>query len=303
MERGTLVEDRRLDTAMADVLARQPRLRALDTPSMRAHAVASKRAWNRGAASGLSARYETIEGPGAPMKVLRLATKTARETPMLVHIHGGGWSIGNLRTHRSVFASLALATGRTVWAPHPRQAPECPYPGPLVDTVSALRWVASRSPGGVFVSGDSAGANLALAAILLARDEGEPLPVLAASLHYGCYLAQFQSTAHRLFGDGFGLSSEKMRAFWRHYAPDGGDYADLNGCDFHDLPPIQIQYATCDPLADDSAWLHKRLADAGQRVEIHAWPGLAHGYLHYASDLADARTAFARTAQFFERHA
>lgn len=227
---------------------------------------------------------------------LEVRAPGASGTPV-IHLHGGGWSIGSPETHLSLLAGLALATGRPVIAPRVRQAPEHPCPAALDDVHRALT---GRNGRPFVLGGDSAGANLALAAFLRARDRGDPLAVSGLVLYYGCFRRRFDTRSHRDFGEGHGLTTEKMRRFWEFYAPDGGACADLSDADVSGLPPVQLHVAECDPLACDTIWLHDRLRDFGVSAELLIWPGMAHGFLHYASDLPQAREAFARTARFIE---
>ena len=267
----------------------------LDVATMRHHAKASKAAWNAGAEVGLPVFWQNY-----PAAVdMRPAVRIGRDDiAPLVHIHGGGWSICDLETHKSIICDLHRATGRAVWAPHPRQAPEHRYPEPLDDIEAALRNVGSGGARPLVVSGDSAGANLTLAALLRARDEKRPLPVGKLILFYGCYRAVFDTASHLAFGQHYGLTTAKMRRFWQLYAPDGGPYADLSEAGFHDLPPVQIHVAACDPLASDSHWLHRRIRQDGGHADLVQWPGMAHGFLHYARDLRPARDCFATAARF-----
>ena len=282
-----------LDPRMREILDASPPLSSLATAEMRRHALLSKQRWNDKARAGLRV-IEEMTGSAHDLPTLRCEAPDATGTP-IVHLHGGGWSIGSPQTHLSLLADLAGALARPVLAPHPRQAPEHPYPAPLDDVLAAL----SDSAGGpLVVSGDSAGANLALAAALKARDDGRALPISALILFYGCYRRKQDTASHAAFGTDHGLTSEKMARFWDGYAPEGGAYADLSEADFTGLPPVQLHIAECDPLADDSRWLAVRLRADGVHAELHEWTGMAHGFLHYASALPQARDAFAAVARF-----
>ena len=276
----------RLDPHMRAILDAAPPLRSLDIDGMRRHAVDAKARWNDRVTVSVSDTNDAlcVSSPGAA------------GVP-IVHLHGGGWSIGSPETHLSLLAGLAHATGRRVIAPRVPQAPEHPYPRPLDATLAAL---ADRGTEPFVLSGDSAGANLALAAMLKAKDLGQSLPVLGLVLSYGCFRRRFDTESHRRFGEGHGLTTGKMQQFWQFYAPEGGAYADLTDADVSGLPPVQLHLAECDPLADDTHWLHDRLSASGVATELLVWPRMAHGFLHYASDLPQARDAFAQTARFIE---
>lgn len=271
-----------------------------DIDEMRRVAIEGKRKWNARAYPTLAIERASVNGAAGTRPMLDVRPPEEQDTP-IVHIHGGGWAICDLDTHRAVFAEMALATGMRVFAPHARRAPEHPYPAPLDDTVSAIRHIADRLGRPVCLSGDSAGANLALAAVLRCRDDGRPLPVRAMSLFFGCYRRVFDTPSHRAYGDGrAGLPTTKMRHFWALYAPDDAPYADLSDAGFQDLPPIQVQIAEVDPLADDSRWLTEALQAAGVTVEVATWPGMAHGFLHYPPDLPQIGGAYQAMKHFLD---
>ncbi|MEM8664489.1 MAG: alpha/beta hydrolase fold domain-containing protein, partial [Pseudomonadota bacterium] len=205
---------------MAAILAAHAAPPTDQIDEMRANALASKAVFNERAKANLAVR--AIEVPGADGVLTGLCVGETPGKVPVVHIHGGGWAAGSPSTHLSLLAGLHRATGRTVFAPHPRQAPEHPFPAPLRDTVAAIRSLARGASAPIHLSGDSAGAHLALAAVLAARDDGAPLPLASLTLMYGCYRKRFDTTSHTTFGDGTaGLSTERMRLFWEWFSPDG----------------------------------------------------------------------------------
>src|SRR5450631_909466 len=102
----------------------------------------------------------------------RLYRPVAGRLPLVVYLHGGGWTIGSLESHDRMCRRLADGSGAAVLAIGYRLAPEHPWPASVDDTVAALRWVASapaelgEAPGAVAVVGDSAGGTLAALACL-----------------------------------------------------------------------------------------------------------------------------------------
>lgn len=287
---------------MRQIMAAMPPPPGQDVAAMRRHARETKAPWNADEGGGLDLRRGTFPGAAGARPLLEVRTPSAAGAP-IVHIHGGGWAVGSIDTHLAILSELARVSGRPVVAPHPRQAPEDPSPAPLDDVMAALRHVAADAEGGIFMSGDSAGANLAVAALLCARDEGAPLPVRAVSLQYGCFLRRFDTESHQLFGDGkFGLTTEKMRLFWSMYAPQAAPYTDLSDHDLGGLPPVQVHVAGLDPLRDDSLWLRARLGDCGNPPDWHMWDGVIHGFLQFHRQLAPARAALGAAAAFFDLH-
>src|SRR3954468_12441704 len=98
--------------------------------------------------------------------------KTDRAT--ILYLHGGGYCVGSPKTHRAVTSQLAGATGLAVFAASYRLAPEHPFPAALEDAVSCLQDLRKAAP--VVIAGDSAGAGLALATALAARQRNLAAP-------------------------------------------------------------------------------------------------------------------------------
>ena len=91
--------------------------------------------------------------------------------PVVVYLHGGGYCIGSLTSHRAMLTHLAAATGGRVLAVDYRLAPEHPFPAALEDAVAAYRHVAAAcNPSSVVVAGDSAGGGLTVATLVALRD-------------------------------------------------------------------------------------------------------------------------------------
>ena len=245
------------------------------------------------------------------VEALKSSASKARPTGTILYLHGGGWVFGNVQSHLGAMARLADETGCVVVGIDYGLAPETPFPQGLNDCVWAWRWLRSHAESAAspwFISGDSAGANLALSCMLELRDAGEPLPD-AALLFYGVYSADHASPSHRRCGDGsFGLSSAKMAWYRAHYLAGARGHADdprvspLHA-DLHGLPPLLVTGAELDPLFDDSAALAKKLADTDTPFEFRRYAGVNHGFMQMGGVLPEAKAAFRDAAAFLRgRH-
>ena len=183
----------------------------------------------------------------------------------ILYIHGGGWTFGSIDTHDGTMRNLAEAAQRPVLGIDYRLAPEHPFPAPLDDVLTAIAFVETGGLGvpisahDMAIAGDSAGANLALAALLARRDRR--LPQLAsAALFYGCYAPDFTTASHAEFGDGdYLLTSVNMRWYWTNFlGREGADTTSLAApvrSDLSGLPPLYLSAAGLDPLRDDTLQL------------------------------------------------
>lgn len=258
------------------------------------------RFWNRELPEMTRALQLELEGPAGPLRCRLMSPEAASDLPVIVYLHGGGWTLGSLDSHHRLMRCLAREAGAALLAVDYRLAPEHPFPAPLEDALAAVRWLRARAPGHginpdrMVLAGDSSGANLALGALLRLRDGGEPLP-RGGALFYGCYQARTDTASHRAYGDGsFRLSTDEMTWFWANYLGEGGTgdvYAEPLLAALHALPPLFLNVGTVDPLADDTRALAGHLEAAGVPYELLEYPGQVHGLLQMTLDVAAARSA------------
>lgn len=93
--------------------------------------------------------------------------------PVLVYLHGGGFTAGDIGLFGCQMKYIAEQSGALVVFPEYRLAPECPYPGPVEDAWATVEWACSHAaeygadPEKLMVAGDSAGGSLCNACALL----------------------------------------------------------------------------------------------------------------------------------------
>lgn len=235
---------------------------------------------------------------------IRVLVPPGHRAGALLFVHGGGFAFCSPETHERCARVLALESGLPVLLPDYRLAPEHPYPAGLLDVVATMRAAFALpepfgvAPGPLVLSGDSAGANLALAA-MLHEQAGHP-PVAGALLFYGTYGGDFRTESYRDFENGPGLTTAKMRRYWRWYAGDRDLSSDPLACPLAAadealaaLPPLHLMAAGVDPLLSDNIALHARLRRLGRDEALTIVPGVTHGFLQNTLDLAAAREALA----------
>jgi acetyl esterase len=211
-----------------------------------------------------------------------------RPLPALVYFHGGGWTLLDIDTHDRIMREYAARLGWAVVGIEFPHAPETPFPGALhtcLDAIAALD-AAAGSYGlqrRFALSGDSSGANLALATAIALRDACRAT-VSALVLHYGVYDCDLTRRSYRTYGKPpLTLSADRMAWFWDNYCPDPKDrrnplaaplHADLAG-----LPPVRLVIAGQDVLRDENLAMVVRLAEAGNALSLDYHPHAPHAFL------------------------
>lgn len=241
---------------------------------------------------------------GRPLSVRLYRPSAQSNLPILVFLHGGGWVWGGLDTHDAMCRELARHTECAVFSLDYRLAPETPFPGPAEDGFAALRWISEFAPAlGLDASriargGDSAGANLAIAAALRARGAGPKLRYLA--LLYPALDPACDSPSQHEFAAGHILTRDMMRWFWGCYRGSGDPkrdplFAPL-GADLHGLPPTTIATAECDILRDEGEAFANLLAAAGVSTLKRRHAGMIHGFVLFPQIARAATTCLQHLA-------
>jgi acetyl esterase len=206
--------------------------------------------------------------------------------PIVVFLHGGGWTVGSLDTHDRACRRLSEGSGCALLAVDYRLAPEHRWPASVDDTVTALRFVRSglEVDGPVAVAGDSAGGTLATLACLRLRDQDpDALPGLQALLYPNTDLTGAHASM-REKAVGFGLTADGVRFFNSQWVPEESMWSDprvspLHAPDLHGLPPALIVTAEHDPLRDEGEAYAERLIQAGNSVQLRREEGLVHSFM------------------------
>jgi len=286
---AAVAESRRL---FGELAARRGGPPAADDVAGQREAYAHERAfWNAIKPDLAAVEAVTLPGPGGSIPCRLYRPGAARPLPALLYFHGGGWVLGNLDTHDRIMRLLAQKSGAIVLGVEYRLAPENKLPAPYDDAVASLRHAMAEGaslgidPGRLAVGGDSAGANLALAALLLLTP-AERRPVRAQLLYYGAF-GLLDSASARAFGNDLdGLTRADMDRYRAHLVRGPADLADIRlDClsgDLRLLPPAFIAAGDLDPLLDDSRALAQLLEAAGVAHELVIYEGVLHGFLHYS---------------------
>jgi monoterpene epsilon-lactone hydrolase len=230
------------------------------------------------------------------------APGVAGDAPLIVYIHGGGFTIGGPETHAGLAAGLGAAAGMRVVLPRYRLAPEHPFPAARHDVIAAWENIADEAGTPVGLCGDSAGGCLALLLAMDLRDRGQPLP---RALGLIAPIADLSSDIALRMGNAPGeilippaWPRRIMDAYLAGTDPADPAISPLLG-DLRGLPPTLIQAGAGEALAEDG----RRLVEAMDDASLDLWPGLQHVWQLHAGRAPAADAALADLGRHLAEHA
>ena len=297
-ESGCMTSDFLVDPELKTLLSFFPPLNLdRDTlPMVRSMIGQGRRVAPESESSQVTSTVVDIPGPpnSPPVRVLCYRPAGAASMlPALLHMHGGGYVLGTAASSEASNRALSAELDCAVFSVDYRLAPETPYPGPLEDCYVALAWLHAHAgelridASRIGVKGESAGAGLAAALGLLARDRGK-LPIAFQHLIYPMIddrTGAAGSTTENTFVGTFIWTAEQNRFGWSCLLgtpPGGRDVspyaAPARATELAGLPPAFISVGALDLFLEEDLAYAQRLARAGVPVELHVYPGAFHGF-------------------------
>jgi acetyl esterase/lipase len=244
-----------------------------------------------GLASGVEVQSITAAGADGAIQVRTYRPQKLSDTPpLVVFIHGGGWTSGSLDTYDWFASSIARDARAVVASLDYRLAPGHRWPAAAEDAYAATVDLVGRGAelgadtSRVAVVGDSAGGNLAAVIALMARDRSGPAIAFQGLIYPATDMTMaspsIDQNAHAPI-----LTKADMLAFRGHYLRDRDPrhpYASpLLADDLSGLPRALVQVAEHDPLRDDGLRYAAALQDAGTAVRTTTYFGMPHGFMAF----------------------
>lgn len=230
---------------------------------------------------------------GVELDVVVIRPKGSRIGPRLpgmLFVHGGGMVAGNRFIGLADVADWMEAVPMVVVSVEYRYAPEHPHPIPVEDCYAALCWMARCATDlgideeRLAVAGGSAGAGIAAAVTLMARDRGGP--ELMAQLLMSPMLDDRAVTPSS--GEFVGEGTWDMISNATGWAALLGDraaglnvspYAAAARADsLAGLPPTYVDVGSAEIFRDEDVEFASRIWAEGGVAELHVWPGGFHGF-------------------------
>jgi acetyl esterase/lipase len=223
---------------------------------------------------------------------------------VMLYLHGGGYVLGSLNTHRSLVGTLAKRCHTDALAINYRKAPDYPFPGALDDALLAYHWLLKQgfASHNIIVAGDSAGGGLALALLIALREEGQPLPAAAIGLSPWTDLNMPDALLRRVAREETQLlEALEMRGWGPYYAgetPLTHPLVSPARAAVHGLPPLLIQISDSEVLCESVLCFTDKARTAGVEVTLQSFTGLVHWWHLFWRLLPEAREALDSVATF-----
>jgi epsilon-lactone hydrolase len=209
------------------------------------------------------------------------STPSAARDAVLLYLHGGGFVIGSLDSHRHLVSEAGRAAKALTLALDYRLAPEHPFPAAVEDAVAGYRFLLARGykPERVTIAGDSAGGGLVVSAMIAIRDAGLPQPACGWCISPWVDLEALGETMSTKASADPTVQKAGILDMARLYL-NGADprsplaapiYANLAG-----LAPLLIQVGAVETLLDDAIRLAKIAGASDVRVDLQIWPEMIH---------------------------
>lgn len=280
-----------LDPRLVGPLAMLPAPPSRDLSAAERRALVHER-WAATAAPKSPLHEVTDRQVGAvPIRVYRPAPGLL---PAILYFHGGGWWLGGLEDSDEGCRQRARLLGCVVISVDYRLAPENPFPAGLDDCTEAARWLFESAdelgidPSRVIIAGGSAGANLAAAVTLRARD----LPFAAQILEIPGMDLTLENGGRSIdeYAEGYVLSRtdlvECTQWYYGDHDPTDPLVSPLFG-DLRNVPPALVTTCECDPVRDDGRAYAAKLRAAGVDTTHLEFEGQVHGSYGMAALVPD----------------
>jgi epsilon-lactone hydrolase len=245
----------------------------------------------------------TVPETGVTMDGEWIIPEGADEDRVILYLHGGGFVVGSIDSHRNMAARIARAAGCKALIIDYRLAPEHPFPAGTEDCLAAYNWLLDEGYDAekIAIGGDSAGGGLTATTLLGIRDSGLPQPAAGIMMSPAVDLAmtgESMRTKKRedplidvAWGrDCMGLYLGRSDARGPVASPL---YADLEG-----LAPMLIHVGTREVLLDDSIRFTDKARAAGVEVDLKVWPGMFHVFQFCAPIVPESRESVAEIGAF-----
>lgn len=244
---------------------------------------------------------QSVDVAGVPGEWITTPGPLTKTT--ILYLHGGGYSGGSIKTHRSLVAEIARAAQVRALIIEYRLAPEHSYPAPVEDALTAYHWLLTQgiTPDDIVIAGDSAGGGLALALLVVIRDNGTPLPRCTVCLSPWTDLTGSGDSLVNCASKDLIIAPSAIKPAAELYLGGADARSPLASplyANLRDLPPILIQVGSDEVLLSDATSFAERARRADLEITLEVWENMQHVWQFAARFLPEARQALLRIGEF-----
>ena len=236
-----------------------------------------------------------------------ISAPEAKNENVILYLHGGGYILGSITSHRELMARISRASKARVLIIDYRLAPEHPFPAAVDDAYNAYQWLIEDqkiAPSNIIIAGDSAGGGLTLVTLINLRDKAITLPAAAVCLSPWTdlgFTGESYKTKKRIDPmvaiDGLMFDSQLYLGETDYTNPLASPlYGDLKG-----LPPLLIIVGTAEILLDDSVEFAKKAKKVGVDVMLDIWDDMPHVFPAFAAFAPEGQQAIEKMGEFMKK--
>lgn len=228
--------------------------------------------------------------------------------PTILYMHGGGWVLGNARTHDRLVRELSAGARAAVAFVEYTPSPDARYPVAIEQGYATAQWIARHGvsegldPARLAVAGESVGGNMAAALTLLAKERGD-VRFIHQSLYYPVTDASRGTGTYREFSDGPYLTARLMEWFWDNYIQDPTQRDEIYASPIRatreqlvGLPSAFVVVDEGDVLRDEGEAYAAKLRDANVPVTAVRYLATVHDFM-MLNPLRETQAASSAIAQ------
>lgn len=261
--------------------------------------------------AGLPQHFRYINSvPGPTVGDFGDSAEDRANRKVILWLHGGGFLIpASEETHLRMLALLCKDLGACGFLPDYRIAPFNQFPHSLDDCERAYAGLLELGfkAENIWLGGDSAGGNLALATLLRIRKANLPMPACVtpvspvtemARIHYPPSRARMAGKDAILPVSKLGLVDDLYAQNWDASDPELSPIV----ADYRELPPMHFIVGEKEVLRDDTLIAAQRAKDAGVEVTLDVWPVLPHAFPLFEPLYPETAVARKDMLDFAARH-
>lgn len=221
---------------------------------------------------------------------------------VFLYLHGGGYGMGSIRSHRALATRIALNSGCRMLLIDYRMAPEHKFPCAVEDAVKAYNFLrlSGYAANKIVIGGDSAGGGLTVCTLVRIKQAGLEMPLAGICMSPWMDLSGTDPRMEEKQKDDPFIDIKSIQIWGRQYAGDDlqNPLASPKYADLKDLCPLLVQVGTAEVLYYDAVTLSDHCRRDGVEFVFEEYRDMIHVFQTFGGFLNESDTAITRIGQF-----